>query len=160
MKIYNYSKKRLTFDIIAYVLIITISSLYFKHNMNSDFAHYCVISLVSFGIYITLVMIKDYEFPLVLNVNYIELSVYGRYHKIDYNLIASIRHSGFSHYIFWDRLIIVCKDGKKICVESVYENYLELWNSIIEYAQKTNPNIEIHDSIKKRMKIQDNNSTN
>ena len=61
---------------------------------------------------------------------------------------------GVRQFIFWDSLTIVCKDGQKIGVESAYENYFELWSSIIDNAQKNNPNVEIHNSIKKRMNRQ------
>ena len=132
-----------------------LTSGYLIYEMNSYFTR-CGMTgfLIYFGFYVIHLMIKDYKCPLTLDENYIEISTYGTRHKINYCQISTIKHMGISHFIVWDSLAIVCKDGQKIGVESAYENYLELWNLIIENAQKNNPNVEIHDSIKKRMNRQ------
>lgn len=153
MKSYNYSKKRLIFNIIACVLMFGIVAWYLICDMNSYFTRFGMTGfLISFGFYVIHLMIKDYKCPLTLDENCIELSTYGVRHKINYNQIVTIKHAGLPHFIFWDSLVIVCKDGQRIGVESAYENYLDIWDLIIENAQKNNPNVEIHDSIRKRMK--------
>ena len=153
MKSYNYSKKRLIFNIITCILMFGSVSWYLICDMNSYFTRFGMTGfIISFGFYIIHLMIKDYKCPLTLGEDYIELSTYGVRRKINYSQIATIKHTGLSHFIFWDSLGIICKDGTGIGIESTYENYLELWASIIENAQKINPNIEIHDSIRKRIK--------
>lgn len=153
MKTYTYSKKRLIINVITCVLMFGFASWYLIYDMNSYFTRFGMTGfLISFGFYVIYLMIKDYKCPLTLDENYIELSTYGVRHKINYSQIATIKHMGHSRFIFWDSLTIICKDGQKIGVESAYKNYFELWNSIIDNAQKVNPNIEIHDSIRKRMK--------
>ena len=155
MKTYNYSKKRLVFNIIVCVLMFGLASGYLIYDMNSYFTRFGMTGfLVLFGIYMIRLMIKDYKCPLTLGENYIELSTYGVRHKINYSQFLTIKHMGIRQFIFWDSLTIVCKDGQKIGVESAYENYFELWSSIIDNAQKNNPNVEIHNSIKKRMNRQ------
>ena len=152
MKTYTYSKKRLIINVITCVLMFGFASWYLIYDMNSYFTRFGMTGfLISFGFYVIYLMIKDYKCPLILGENFIELSTYGVRHKINYSQIVTIKHAGLSRFIFWDSLGIICKDGKGIGIESVYENYLELWDSIIENAQKNNPNIEIHDSIRKRM---------
>ena len=132
-----------------------LASGYLIYDMNSYFTRFGMTGfLVLFGIYIIRLMIKDYKCPLTLGENYIELSTYGVRHKINYSQFSTIKHMGVRQFIFWDSLTIVCKDGQKIGVESAYENYFELWSSIIDNAQKNNPNVEIHNSIKKRMNRQ------
>lgn len=161
MKSYNYNKTKFIFGIIiictillcaALILMFTTSSYYTRFGMSG--------MIICFGIYIVVSMICDYKFPAQANDNYILISSYGNKHEIYYKDIISIKHVGIRNLAFCDALVIECTDGKKIGVDFVFDNYLELWNSIIDNALKINPNIEIHDSIKKRMKIQDNNSTN
>ncbi len=155
MKTYNYGKKRLVFNIIVCVLMFGLASGYLIYDMNSYFTRFGMTGfLVLFGIYVIRLMIKDYKCPLTLGENYIELSTYGVRHKINYSQISTIKHMGLSHFIFWDSLTIVCENGQRIGVESAYENYFEIWNLIIDNAQKSNPNLEVHDSIIKRMNRQ------
>lgn len=160
MKKYTYRKNRLIVNIITCVLMFGIASWYLIYYMNSYFTRFGMTGfLILFGFYVLDLMIKDYKYPLILGKNCIELSTYGVKRKINYSQIATIKHMGFSHFIFWDSLTIICKDGQKIGVESVYENYFELWNSIIDNAKKINPKVEIHDSIRKRMSGHDNQGT-
>ena len=97
-------------------------------------------------------MANDYKFSTEVNDSYVLISSYGHKHKIHYKDIISIKHMGIRHIAFCDALVIECSNGQKIGVDFVFENYLELWDLIIENAQKNNPNVEIHDSIRKRMK--------
>lgn len=149
---YTYSKKRLILNIVTYVLMIGIVSLYLIYDMNSYFTRFGMTGfLILFGFYVIQLMVKDYKYPLKLSEKCIELSTHGVRHRINYSQIATIKHTGLSHFVFWDSLTIICKDGQKIGIESAYEDYFELWNSIINNAQKINPNIEIHESIRKRI---------
>lgn len=152
MKSYNYNKTKFIIGIIlisnillcsAIILIFTTSSYYTRFGMSG--------MIICFGIYIITSMVHDYKFSTRVNDSFILISSYGNKHEIYYKDIISIKHIGIRHIVFCDSLVIECNNGQKIGVDFVFDNYLELWNLIIDNAQKNNPKIEIHDSIRKRM---------
>lgn len=153
MKSYNYSKTKFIIGITligiillcsAMVLVFTTSSYYTRFGMSG--------MIICFGVYIIVSMIRDYKTPTMVNDSYFLISFYGKKHQIYYKDIVSIKHIGINGLAFCDALVIECSNGQKIGVDFVFEKYLELWDLIIDNAQKNNPNVEIHDSIRKRMK--------
>ncbi|MBR5321462.1 MAG: hypothetical protein IKU41_06445 [Clostridia bacterium] len=155
MRTYKYNKTRFVIGIMligliclcsAIILIFTTSSYYTRFGMSG--------MIVCFGIYIITSMIHDYKSSTKVNDISILISSYGKKYEISYKEIISIKYLGIRHIAFCDALVIECSNGQKIGVDFVFENYFELWNLIIENAQKNNPNVKIHDSIKKRMNRQ------
>ena len=152
MKSYKYNKTKFIVGIIligtillcsAIILIFTTSSYYTRFGMSG--------MIFCFGIYIITSMVNDYKFSTEVNDSYVLISSYGNKHKIHYKDIVTIKHIGIRHIAFCDSLVIECSNGKKVGVDFVFDNYLELWSLIINNSQKTNPNVKIHNSIKKRM---------
>ena len=152
MKSYKYNKTKFIVGIIligtillcsAIILIFTTSSYYTRFGMSG--------MIFCFGIYIITSMVNDYKFSTEVNDSYVLISSYGNKHKIHYKDFVTIKHIGIRHIAFCDSLVIECSNGKKLGVDFVFDNYLELWSLIINNSQKTNPNVKIHNSIKKRM---------
>lgn len=153
MKKYNYNKTKFIVGIILIGVILLCSALILMFTTSSYYTRFGMSGMIfCFGIYIITSMANDYKFSTEVNDSYVLISSYGNKHKIHYKDIISIKHMGIRHIAFCDALVIECSNGQKIGVDFVFENYLELWDLIIENAQKNNPNVEIHDSIRKRIK--------
>lgn len=153
MKKYNYSKKKFITGISIIILILLSASAYLICIMNSYYTRFGISGMIlCFGIYIVLSLLRDYHTPIKIYADYFTISVYGKIYPIYFNNVLSIKHFGVSGLPFADSLIITQKNGKKIGIDFVFEDYLELWTIIIERSTQSNSHIIIKDSVKKRMK--------
>lgn len=116
---------------------------------------YCI-PIVGFAIYTHICMYKDYKNPLILMEDKMTITTRGQKSTIDYREIMYVEYRGIPHCFLSDSMVLHCGMSGKIYVNTSYEDYLTLWNQIIENAQKSNPRVTISPKMVKRLTNQKN----
>ena len=105
-------------------------------------------------------MYKDYKNPVILAENQITITSRGQTSTIAYKNIMYVHYKGIPRCFLGDCMVLDCGMSGKIYVDSSYENYLTLWNQIIDNAKTNNPQVTISPKMKKRLGNQGQSTDN
>ncbi|MEG2720786.1 MAG: hypothetical protein RR914_05615, partial [Oscillospiraceae bacterium] len=82
--------------------------------------------------------------------NKLNLSSNGTKIEVMYYEIKEIKYIGIPHSIIFDYLCCKTMDGQ-FYIDSTYENYEELWRSVVDNVKTNNPDVIFSKSLLKRI---------
>ena len=148
-------KKRVLGRNIFLICLVLISAfiILYKSLSNPPSAYGYTAVILGFSIYTSICMYKDYKNPVILTENQITITSRGQTSNIAYKNIMYVYYKGIPHCFFGDYMVLDCGLSGKIYVDSSYENYLTLWNQIIDKAKTNNPQVTVSPKMIKRLTI-------
>lgn len=118
---------------------------------------YCLAS-VPLAIMVNISMYHDYKKPIILCEKQMTITSRGVENTVLYSEIMRIEYQGIPHCFLRDSMILYCGLAGKIYVDASFEDYLTLWNKIIEHARANNTRVTVSSKMIKRLEKKPKNS--
>ncbi len=154
MGMFRQKKRNFLKNIIIVLLMIVLAFIILYNSLSFPPTAYGYTGFMLMGAILPLIyMYKDYKNPVILAEDKMTITSRGRKNTIAYKDIMYIEYRGIPHCIFGDSdsMVLHCGMTGKIFVDATYEDYLILWNQIIENAKTNNPRVTISPKMIKRL---------